>query len=234
LKNMSSVKSHFKIVHSFAELMQTPFELGLNALCWQRRLEGDFAAVAAAVPAGEDIVNLNEELLAALPLSPAAQRAAQAMWADYRLLQEYGLAPELNAIFQYPTDDSPGPLPIDVFSWHADSATVPADTFLCSYAGATSQGLANEDAIPLAHDPPVRQAWLELYGGPDDAGFAEFLTENFYDLHYKALPGAQPFDFGLGNLWRIATDYAGNPVLPCIHRAPRTSPGASPRLLLIS
>ena len=36
------------------------------------------------------------------------------------------------------------------------------------------------------------------------------------------------------NLWRIATDHPGCPVPPCIHRAPATLPGASPRLLLIS
>ncbi len=40
--------------------------------------------------------------------------------------------------------------------------------------------------------------------------------------------------FGLGNLWRIAVDYPGSPVPPCIHRAPITRPGRPPRLLLIS
>jgi hypothetical protein len=45
---------------------------------------------------------------------------------------------------------------------------------------------------------------------------------------------AQPFSFGLGNLWRIAVDYPGNPVPPCIHRAPTTRPEQRARLLLIS
>ena len=36
------------------------------------------------------------------------------------------------------------------------------------------------------------------------------------------------------HLWRIAVDYPGSPVPPCVHRAPETRPGRPPRLLLIS
>ena len=64
--------------------------------------------------------------------------------------------------------------------------------------------------------------------------FREYQAENCYDLHYAPLPHARPFSFGRGNLWRIAVDYPGNPVPPCIHRAPTTLPGQPPRLLLIS
>ena len=80
----------------------------------------------------------------------------------------------------------------------------------------------------------TRRALLELYGGPDDATFRDFLNEHCYDLHYSPTPEAQPFSFGLGNLWRIALDYPGSPVPPCIHRAPETRPGDPLRLLLIS
>ena len=55
-----------------------------------------------------------------------------------------------------------------------------------------------------------------------------------YDLHYAPLPGARPFSFSLSNLWRIAIDHPGCPVLPCVHRAPLTLPGMEARLLLIS
>ncbi len=37
---------------------------------------------------------------------------------------------------------------------------------------------------------------LELFGGAEGEEFEEFLTENFYDLHYAPLPGAKPFSFG--------------------------------------
>ena len=75
---------------------------------------------------------------------------------------------------------------------------------------------------------------LRRYGGEDDAGFREFLADWFYDLHYMPLPSAQPYSFGTGNFWRIATEHPGSPVPPCIHRAPLTLPGMATRLLLIS
>jgi hypothetical protein len=60
------------------------------------------------------------------------------------------------------------------------------------------------------------------------------LQDRCYHLHYAAAPQARPFSFGTGNLWRIAVEYPGSPVPPCIHRAPPTHPGQAPRLLLIS
>ena len=83
-------------------------------------------------------------------------------------------------------------------------------------------------------DPATRARLLADYGGPDDADFREFLADNCYDLHYAPRPGAEPFSFGLGHLWRIAVEYPGNPVPPCVHRAPENIAGKLPRLLLIS
>jgi hypothetical protein len=82
--------------------------------------------------------------------------------------------------------------------------------------------------------PETRAALLKEFGGADGEEFREFLQENCYDLHYVPKASAQPYGFGLGNLWRIATDYPGSPVPPCVHRAPATRPGDPPRLLLIS
>ncbi len=94
--------------------------------------------------------------------------------------------------------------------------------------------MRNADAVRRVDVPEFHAELLKLYGGEDDEGFREFLNENYLDLHYKPLPQARPFSFGLGNLWRIATEYPGSPVPPCIHRAPATVPGQSARLLLIS
>lgn len=80
----------------------------------------------------------------------------------------------------------------------------------------------------------TRAELLGIYGGADDDGFLEFLTDGYFDLHYAALPRANPFSFGMGNLWRIAVDWPESPVPPCIHRAPRILPGDPVRLLLIS
>jgi hypothetical protein len=75
---------------------------------------------------------------------------------------------------------------------------------------------------------------LRAYGGADDADFAAYLREHHYDLHYAPRPGAEPYTFGTGNLWRIAIALPDSPVLPCIHRAPLTLAGDPARLLLIS
>ena len=134
----------------------------------------------------------------------------------------------------YPRDAADGPVPTDVYSWHVDRAPVPADTYLCTYIGGSSEGLPNEAAVRRVDVAETRAKLLELYGGPDGEDFAAYLAEHSFDLHYSPMLGAQPYGFGLGNLWRIAIAYPGAPVLPCIHRAPLTPRGAPARLLLIS
>ncbi len=109
-----------------------------------------------------------------------------------------------------------------------------ADTYLCTYYGPTSEGLRNEEAQQHVTIPATRGELLRRFGGADGADFHEYLKENCFDLHYAAVSGARPFSFGVGNLWRIAIDYPGSPVPPCIHRAPENAAGQPPRLLLIS
>ena len=226
-----------KIVGSFEELVATPFADGVNALCWPRTLAGDFQEIVdriGAIAAIDEITSVDEDDLRALDLSPAGQAARDILIEDLRRLRDHELAPELNCIPGYPKDDETGPVPTDVYSFHADSANVMADTFLCSYTVSSSEGLRPEDAVRCADVPETRAELLRRYGGADDDGFKVFLNEHFYDLHYVAAPGARPYSFGLGNLWRITTDWPGSPVPPCVHRAPATLPGQPPRLLLIS
>jgi hypothetical protein len=220
-------------VSSFQELITARFADGVNAFCWPRVLPGDFAEVVRALGCTEAIATLDESTLRSLQLSPAGRVAAGQMLADFSLLQGQGLAPVLNCINGYPRDDADSPVATDVFSFHADSAPVEADTYLCTYFGPSSEGVRNEDVIRRIDVPETRARLLGLYGGDDDAGFREFLTENCYDLHYAPRPDAEIYRFGLGNLWRITTDWPGSRVPPCIHRAPHTRPGEA-RLLLIS
>lgn len=220
-------------VGSFHELAATRFDGGVNALCWERPLPGDFAEVVAHLGAGEGLVALEDEPLRALPVGAAGRVAIDVMLEDLRLLREHGAAPVLNCIHGYPRDEDSGPVATDVFSFHADSAPVEADTWLCTYFGPASEGLRNEDALRRVDLPETRAELLRLFGGADDDAFREWLNENCYDLHYAPRAGAEPFGFGLGNLWRIATDWPGSPVPPCVHRAPATRPGER-RLLLIS
>ncbi len=223
-----------QVVGSFRELLETPFAAGMNALCWPRLLEGNFAEVVAALGEGEGIVPLDDSLLLGLPLSVEGSQAVQIMLTDRRRLAEAGLEPELNIIHHYPRDQTCGPITTDVLSFHVDSATAEADTWLCTYHGAPSEGLLNEEALLKADIPEIFTKLLEIYDSSNNGSFPDFLAGNCYDLHYSPLPHAVPYSFGVGNLWRIATDWPGSPVLPCIHRAPETQLGDPVRLLLIS
>lgn len=228
--------SRVQFVRSFEELAETRFAGNINAFCWQRTLPGDFAEIVTCLGSSHEqpMITLDHALLRALPLSALGQQARECMLADFSRLSERGLAPVLNCVYAYPRDDRSGPIATDVFSFHVDSAPHETDTWLCTYHGPASEGLSNEDAQRLVDLPATRAALRGMYGGSDDAGFQEFLSENAYDLHYAALPQARPYSYGIGNLWRIATAYPGCRVPPSIHRAPPTGPGDPPRLLLIS
>ena len=223
-----------KVVQSFHELVATSFANGVNALCWPRALPGDFGEVVERLGGSAGIMALDEARLRSLPVGAAGRAAVAVLLADLRLLREHDRDPVLNCIHGYPRDEDAGPVSTDVFSFHADSAPVEADTWLCTYHGPASEGLRNDEAQRRVDIRETRAELLELCGGADDDGFREYLSENCYDLHYAPGPHARPFSFGVGHLWRIAVEWPGSPVPPCIHRAPETLPGQPPRLLLIS
>lgn len=222
-----------RVVKSFHELTTTPFEGGVNALCWPRTLEGDFAEVVAQLGAGEGMATLDESRLKSLRLGAGGKAAVDILLEDLRLLRELGLEPGLDCIRGYARDEADAIVPTDVYSFHADRATEETDTYLCTYHGPASEGLRNDEARARVDIPETRAALLRVSGRKDDADFNRYLAEHSYDLHYAPLPKARPFSFGRGNLWRVAVDYPGSPVPPFIHRAPANDPG-QPRLLLIS
>ncbi len=221
-------------VHSFHELVTTPLTRGTNALCWERSLRGDFGEVVEQLGVGEGITALDDECLGELAVSAHGRAAIDVLLEDQRLLREHGLAPSLECVLGYTRDGGGAVVRADVYSFHVDRAPVAVDTYLCTYHGPASEGLRNDEARRHIDVPATRAALLDHYGGPDDDAFEDYLIEHFYDLHYAPLPHARPFSFGRGNLWRIAVDYPGSPVPPCIHRAPETAPDDPPRLLLIS
>ena len=223
-----------KVVGSFEELVMTPMRDGINALCWPRALPGDFGEIVEKLRVGKGITSIDDACLLALDLSDAGQVAREVLLQDQELLRQHELLPSLDCINGYVNEIESELLRTDVQSWHVDSATVEADTYLCTYYGADSEGLRNEEAVRRVDVPEIRAELLKLYDGEEGEGFRDFLNENYLDLHYRLLPHARPFSFGLGHLWRIATEYPDSPVPPCIHRAPATLPGQPPRLLLIS
>ena len=62
-----------KIVKTFNELVTTRFGDGINALCWQRTLSGDFDEVVSQLAASDDVASLDDVSLRRLPLSAAGE-----------------------------------------------------------------------------------------------------------------------------------------------------------------
>lgn len=219
------------MVQNFQELVSTPFDSYFNAICWKRKLEGNFQEIVAQVNMSEDIVVIHEEDLRSYNLSEAGQLARDILLNDMQLLADHGADPLLNVIKCYEKDDANAFFPTDVYSYHIDRSQMPSDTFLCTYYGTASEILPNAAAIQKVRVPEIRSALQAIYDGPQD-GFENFLIENYFDLHYQALPHAQPISLGLGHLWRLAIDHPDSTVLPCVHRAPVEKIGEC-RLLLI-
>jgi hypothetical protein len=233
-----SGRSRIQVVKSFEELLATPLVGRCNAVCWQRTLAGDFEEVVSVIQAGkgpaDGVDTIDEDRLSAMCVSDSGAAAVATLLSDLQQLREVGHRPILDCVVGYARDDEDEAVATDVYSFHVDRATVAAETFLCSYTSPASEGLCNEDAVRRVDIPEIRARLLQQFGGRDGEEFRAWLAEHCFDLHYAPLADARPFDFGVGNLWRIAVDYPGRPVPACIHRAPHTPEGVPPRLLLIS
>src|SRR5688572_29971954 len=96
------VYTNIKEVRSFHELVTTPFEGEVNALCWERRLPGNFEEVVSVLGVAAGITTLDDERLNALRVSPEGRVAIDILLADQRLLRERDLDPILNCIDGYP------------------------------------------------------------------------------------------------------------------------------------
>jgi hypothetical protein len=164
-----------KVVKSFHELVTTRFDGDLNALCWHRTLSGNFTEVVAALGVSNGITTLDDARLKALPLTIAGKAAVEILLEDQHRLRGLGLSPVLDCIHGYPRDEDPGAVPTDVYSFHADSATVETDTYLCSYTEASSEGLRNDEAQRRVDLPETRAELLRIFGGEDNDEFLEFL-----------------------------------------------------------
>lgn len=223
--------SRHRVVSSFDALL-APFTREVNAWCFARVLDADFESIATALASRADeedgVLAVDEALLR--DLRDVDTRAVKVLLHDLTRLGELGREPQLNVITRYPPDTRGLPISVDVHSFHVDRAPIEADTFLCTYAGACSEGLENEDALRLVDDPALNAALRAMPGAAE--GFDDFLAEHSFDLHFAMRPGARPFSFGVGALWRVAVDWPGAPSLPCVHRAPAHDGRA--RLLLIS
>lgn len=216
-------------VTNFHDLVNTPFQGEINAIGWTRELVGDFSEIVKKIEQRENITVLDEEELRELQLTEQGQLAREILLNDLKLLTDYGADPVLNVIKCYDKDDSDSFFPTDVYSFHVDRSPIPTDTFLCTYYGEPSEILPNSKATQKILVPEIRENLKILYNVADE-DFEDFLSENFFDLHYLAKAEARPISLGIGYLWRLAIDHPESKVLPCVHRAPKEK---TSRLLLI-
>ena len=229
--NLSHAENQIHCVTNFQDLVSTPFHGAMNAICWTRKLTGDFSEIVKKVALNENIAVLDQEELRKLQLSEQGQLAREMLLNDLKVLKAHGASPILNLIKCYDRDDTYPFFPTDVYSFHVDRSPVPIDTFLCTYYGESSEILPNSQAQQKVLVPKIRAELKKLYRGADE-GFDSFLSEYFFDLHYQAKSTARPISLGLGHLWRLAIDHPESQVPPCVHRAPKERAGQN-RLLMI-
>ncbi len=231
MNNIFSDNNQIGVVSTFSELINTNFQGTVNAMCWERNLAGDFKEIVSKLYLKENITEVSIQDLQALQLSENGQIAREIILKDLQLLTDSGASPSLNLLKNYERDEEFDFISTDVYSYHVDRSPIPTSTFLCTYYGAVSDILPNEQAIQQILIPEIREKLKELHNGPEEE-FEAFLKEYYFDLHYKPKPNAKPINLGLGHLWRLAVDNPQQKVLPCIHRAPKENEGEY-RLLLI-
>lgn len=231
MKNAFSDHKQISVVSSFSELVSSNFQGDRNAICWYRNLNGDFQEIVKKLQLKENITEISVDDLLALQLSEYGRLAREIIIADIQQLTELGASPTLNLIQNYERDDELDFISTDVYSFHVDRSPIPTDTFLCTYHGAASEILPNDQVEQKILVPEIREKLKNLHDGPE-AEFENFLEEYFFDLHYRAKPESKPVNLGLGHLWRLAVDHPTQQVLPCVHRAPIEIDGEY-RLLLI-
>ena len=74
-------------VSSFQELVSTPFYGEVNALCWERKLEGDFSEITEKILTTGNITELSEQSLIGLSLTEQGNLAREKVLEDLRILK---------------------------------------------------------------------------------------------------------------------------------------------------
>ena len=236
--DLSHTSNQIHYVTNFQDLIFTPFQGEMNAICWTRQLTGDFSEIANKIELTENIATVDQDELLELQLSEQGKLARDILLNDLKLLKDHGASPLLNIIKCYERDETYPFFSTDVYSFHVDRSPIETDTFLCTYYGESSEIVPNSQAIQKVLVPEIRDELKKIYGGAAcpvgraDEEFELFLSEHFFDLHYLPKAEAQPVSLGVGHLWKLSVDHPESKVLPCLHRAPKEKNGQR-RLLMI-
>ncbi len=231
MSNIFSDNGQIEIVSSFSELVNTNFQGAMNAICWHRNLVGDFKEIVTKLQLKENVTVVSAQDLLVLQLSEEGDIARKMILHDLQLLTDFGASPVLNLLKCYERDEELGFISTDVYSYHVDRSPIGTDTFLCTYYGAASDIISNDQVEQKILIPEIREQLKKLHDGPEEE-FEDFLKEYFFDLHYQPKPNAEAVNLDVGHLWRIAVDHPEQQALPCVHRAPVENEGEY-RLLLI-
>ena len=215
-----------------------------NVILHRRKLRGDFNALAAHL-AGNKKVTIDRSLRredvvkAEKELKGKAKKAAQEILADIDMLAREGYhSTKLRLIgdegyrMDHGYDLKKGS---GVSLFHFDGGQPLKGRVLTAYAGATTQGIAPEDCIRFVDIPKFQQDLIGRFGQDhvDPKELAALMKRSIADIRLPK-PGAIPYAFSVGDIFRHAVRDNKAGVTPHLHRAPPMTTGAKPRLLLVA
>ena len=98
--NLPDADNQFLCITNFQDLVSTPFDGAINAICWARILTGDFAEIVEKIMINEYLAVLQEEQLCELQLGEQGQLAREILLNDLKLLTAHGASPILVGVHQ--------------------------------------------------------------------------------------------------------------------------------------
>lgn len=165
MTNTFSDHKQVEVVSTFAELVNTHFQGNKNAICWYRNLVGDFKEIVNKLQLKENITEVSVEDLLALQLSEKGNLARTTILEDIELLSDFGASPVLNLLKNYERDEELDFISTDVYSFHVDRSPIETDTFLCTYHGAASDIVPNDQVEQKVLIPEIREKLKALQIG---------------------------------------------------------------------
>jgi len=88
--NLPQAANQIHYVTNFQDFISTPFNRGINAICWTRNLAGDFSDIVDKVELKENIATLDEVELSKLVLSEQGRLAREILLNDLQMLNAHG------------------------------------------------------------------------------------------------------------------------------------------------